>query len=302
MPSDARAPVTVLGLGPMGQALAGALLAAGHPTTVWNRTAAKADAVVARGARRAGTAAQAVAAGELVIVCVIDDAAVRAIVEPVAAELAGRTLVNLTADTPERARRTAAWAAAHGVDYLDGAIRTPAATIGGPHASVLYSGPEELYRAHEATLGSLGGAASYLGTDPGRAAAHEVALLDLFWTAMSGVVHAFALASAEGIAGRDLAPYAQGISALLPPIIDAVAGAVDAGEHPGDDSTIESAAAGMAHVVDAARSHGLDVGVLDAARAVAGRAIDAGRGAEGVSALAETVGGGDRDGLVEAAR
>ncbi|WP_202919555.1 NAD(P)-binding domain-containing protein [Streptomyces adustus] len=32
-------PVTVLGPGPMGRALAAALLAARHPVTVWNRTA-----------------------------------------------------------------------------------------------------------------------------------------------------------------------------------------------------------------------------------------------------------------------
>ena len=38
-----RTPVTVIGLGLMGQALAGAFLRAGHPTTVWNRSAAKAD-------------------------------------------------------------------------------------------------------------------------------------------------------------------------------------------------------------------------------------------------------------------
>lgn len=50
--------VSVLGLGPMGQALTGVLVAANHRTTVWNRTPAKADALRARGARwqrRSGT-------------------------------------------------------------------------------------------------------------------------------------------------------------------------------------------------------------------------------------------------------
>jgi len=42
--------VTVLGLGPMGQALTDALLDANYRTTVWNRTESKADAVRARGA------------------------------------------------------------------------------------------------------------------------------------------------------------------------------------------------------------------------------------------------------------
>ncbi|MFC7722700.1 NAD(P)-binding domain-containing protein [Nonomuraea recticatena] len=40
--TDHRTPVTVLGLGSMGTALAEAFIEAGHPTTVWNRTASKA--------------------------------------------------------------------------------------------------------------------------------------------------------------------------------------------------------------------------------------------------------------------
>jgi 3-hydroxyisobutyrate dehydrogenase-like beta-hydroxyacid dehydrogenase len=38
--------VTILGLGAMGSALAAALLDAGHTTTVWNRSAGKAGALV----------------------------------------------------------------------------------------------------------------------------------------------------------------------------------------------------------------------------------------------------------------
>ncbi|WP_188307091.1 NAD(P)-binding domain-containing protein, partial [Streptomyces sp. CBMA123] len=53
--------VAVLGLGPMGRALAGALLAAGHPVTVWNRTPGREGELLARGARAAGTVAAAVA-------------------------------------------------------------------------------------------------------------------------------------------------------------------------------------------------------------------------------------------------
>jgi len=286
---DGRSPVTVIGLGPMGQALAGAFLASGHPTTVWNRTAAKAEALVARGASLADTVADAVAASPLTIACVIDYDAVRALVEPAADALKGRTLVNLTADTPERARRMAAWAAEHGVDYLDGAIMTPTPTIGGPAAVVLYSGPEEIHRTHRRTLASLGGTSAYLGADPGRAAAHDIALLDLFWTSMSGLVHAFALASAENIAARDLAPLAKGIGALLPDIIDEFAEHVDNGEHPGDESTIVSAAASMEHIIHAARARGIDTGVMSAAQAVARQAIEAGRGGESFSLLAEVL-------------
>jgi 3-hydroxyisobutyrate dehydrogenase-like beta-hydroxyacid dehydrogenase len=278
-------PVTILGLGPMGQALAGAFLTGGHPTTVWNRTAGKADELAARGATVAASVAEAAAASPLVIVCVLDYDAVHAIVEPAADLLKGRTLVNLTADSPERARTTAAWAVDHGIDYLDGAIMTPTTTIGGPGAVVLYSGPRDPYDEHLAALGAIGGTATHLGTDPGRAASHDVALLDLFWTAMSGVVHAFALARAENIAATELAPYARGIGQLLPDFITALAQQIDNGVYPGDGSNITSAAAGMDHIIHAADSHGIDADVLRAGRAIAQRAIDAGHGNDGFARL-----------------
>lgn len=80
---------------------------------------------------------------------------------------------------------------------------TPTVTIDTPDAVLIYSGPADLYERHTATLAALGGAQHHLGTDPGRAAAFDVALLDLFWTAVSGLSHAFALAKAEGIDGGD---------------------------------------------------------------------------------------------------
>ena len=46
--------VTVIGLGPMGQAMTRTLLTAGHPVTVWNRTAGRADGVVADGSDARG--------------------------------------------------------------------------------------------------------------------------------------------------------------------------------------------------------------------------------------------------------
>ncbi|RSS80895.1 NAD(P)-dependent oxidoreductase, partial [Streptomyces sp. WAC02707] len=48
--------VTVLGLGPMGRALAGAFLAAGVRTTVWNRTPGREADLVERGAVLAASA------------------------------------------------------------------------------------------------------------------------------------------------------------------------------------------------------------------------------------------------------
>lgn len=53
-------PVTIIGLGPMGQAMARTLLTAGHDVTVWNRTPARAESLVGQGARLAATPAEAI--------------------------------------------------------------------------------------------------------------------------------------------------------------------------------------------------------------------------------------------------
>lgn len=282
-----RSSVTVIGMGPMGQSLAGAFLKNGHLTTVWNRTAAKAEALVAQGATLAQSVRDAIEASSLIVICVLDYHAVEAILGQQGEALKGRTLVNLTADSPDRARAMAAWASERGIDYLDGAIMTPTPTIGTSAAVVLYSGTESVYVAHQPTLSSIGGTASYLGEDHGRAAAFDVSLLDLFWTTMSGYTHALALARAENISPKEFAAYAQGIVAILPDIFVYMADDVAEGSYPGEKSNIASAATGIDHIIHAAGYNGIDASVLSAARGIAQQAIDAGYGNEGFSRLTD---------------
>ncbi|MEC0204959.1 NAD(P)-binding domain-containing protein [Paenibacillus lautus] len=279
--------VTVLGLGPMGQALAGAFIKNGHATTVWNRTAAKADLLTTQGAVLAPTVTDAVLASQLIIICVLNYDAVRSILSPATSELKGKTLINLTADSPERARDMADWATENGIDYMDGAIMTPITTIGQPSAVVLYSGQEDVYRSHRETLSSLGGTASFLGEDPGRAAAYDIALLDVFLTAMSGYVHALAIARAENIPAKDIAPYAHNIINIMPDIMTYIAQDVDQGVYPGEGSSLISNMASMEHIIHVAEQHGIDSSVLNAAKAIAQRAIHAGHGGDGFSRLVE---------------
>jgi 3-hydroxyisobutyrate dehydrogenase-like beta-hydroxyacid dehydrogenase len=287
MTQQQAATVTVLGLGPMGQALAGAFLAAGHPTTVWNRTADRAVALVERGARTAADVAQAIRASELVVVCLRNDEVVGEVLELAAGELHGRKLVNLTSSSPGQARERAIWAARQGAAYLAGAIMTPTPTIGLPSALVLYSGDEATYHTEQRTLGALGGTATYLGSDPGRAAGYDVALLDIFWMGVLGVTHGLALAHAEGIAGRDLAPYTAAIAGMLASMAAGFAAQVEAEEFPGDRSTLASAASALTHIRGTTRDHGLDTGLLDASRVVLQRALDAGFGDDGLGRLVQ---------------
>jgi 3-hydroxyisobutyrate dehydrogenase-like beta-hydroxyacid dehydrogenase len=286
---DQPSAVTVLGLGPMGRALAGAFLAAGHTVTVWNRTPGRDTELLDRGARGAATPQEAVAASPLTVVCVVNYDAADAVLRraEVTGALKGRTVVNLSADTPARARSAAGWAAEHGIRYLDGALMTPAPSIGTPDAVLLLSGPQDVHEEQRGVLAALGGTHTHLGEDPGRAAAYDLALLDVFWTAMSGYAHALAVARAEGISGRELAPFASGIAAILPPLFEEFAGDADDGTYSGRLNPITSGVSTMAHIVEAAEAHGIDASVMRATEGLARRVIGLGHGDSGFIRVTE---------------
>jgi 3-hydroxyisobutyrate dehydrogenase-like beta-hydroxyacid dehydrogenase len=65
MVSDAKSAVSVVGLGNMGTALATVLAERGHPRTVWNRTASRAESIIAVRAAAAGSTAEAIAASPI---------------------------------------------------------------------------------------------------------------------------------------------------------------------------------------------------------------------------------------------
>src|SRR5438874_8549365 len=67
---SAMSEISVIGLGAMGSALARTLLQADHHVTVWNRTAAKMDPLLALGAKGATDIVDAVATSPLILVCV----------------------------------------------------------------------------------------------------------------------------------------------------------------------------------------------------------------------------------------
>lgn len=190
---------TVIGLGPMGRALAVALIKAGCDVTVWNRTASKAAELVSLGAHWAPDPADAIGAAEVSLINVVDHDAVDAVVRAAGDAVSGRVLVGLSSDTPDRARGTAALVTGAGGHYLDGAIMTPTDVMGTAGAGVLYAGPRELFETQRGIFEILG-QATWLGEEHGRAAAYDMALLDVFWTATGGFMHALETARAQGIA------------------------------------------------------------------------------------------------------
>ncbi len=278
--------VTVIGLGPMGRAMVGAFLDAGHEVTVWNRTASRADELVARGARRAATVEEALAANELVVLSLTDYDAMYAVLEPATASLNGRILVNLSSDTPDRARAAAEWAAGHGARHLTGGVQSSPSTIGGPDVSTYYSGPKDVFEAHQGTLEVLTGT-DYKGEDPGLAALYYQLQMDMFWTGLVSWLHALAVADANGISAEELLPHASETFASMPQFLGFYTPRIDAGEHPGDVDRLAMGVASVAHVLHTTRDAGVDPALPAAMLGIFERGMAGGHAGDSVTSLVE---------------
>jgi 3-hydroxyisobutyrate dehydrogenase len=119
--------VAFLGLGVMGEPMAGHLAAAGHRVTVYNRTAAKAAQWVARhGGKSASTPAEAARRAELVFACVGNDDDLRSVTLGATGAFAGMKasaiFVDHTTAAAEVARELAAAAKAKGLSFIDAPV------------------------------------------------------------------------------------------------------------------------------------------------------------------------------------
>ncbi|SEG69670.1 3-hydroxyisobutyrate dehydrogenase [Thermomonospora echinospora] len=287
------APVTVIGLGAMGAAMAEAFLKDGRPTTVWNRTAAKADPLVDKGAQRASTPAEALAAGELVVISQLDYPAMYDTFAGAEAALDGKVLVNLSSGTPQELREAAGWAAGHGARLVTGGIMVPPPGIGTPDSYVFYSGPEPALDTHRKTLETLG-AVTYVGADPGLAMLYYQAMLMMFWSTLTSYFHAVALVGSAGATAEDLRPFAARLYGQLTGdgpmgFLPILTREIDAREYPGEQNSLHMQAVGAAHVVEAFRDAGLHTGMPGALRDLFAQADAAGHGAEGLTSVIEVI-------------
>jgi 3-hydroxyisobutyrate dehydrogenase-like beta-hydroxyacid dehydrogenase len=280
--------VTVIGLGPMGRAMSAALLRAGHDVTVWNRTPGRADGL---GAALAPTPGAAVAASDLTILSLTDYAAMYDILDGHTGVLSGRTLVNLSSDTPDASRDAAGWAASHGADFVTGGLMVPAPVIGQPGSYAFYSGHRSVFERYRPVL-SVIGETRYLGTDPGLAQLFYQAYLDIFLTSLSGILHATALVTAAGVSPDEFLPDALGMVTGIPAMVGdgaSLAAQLSEGEHPGDLSTARMMGATAEHILRTSEKAGVDLELPRAVRSHYERAIAAGHGGRNWTALYEVI-------------
>ncbi|SDM84545.1 NAD(P)-dependent oxidoreductase [Allokutzneria albata] len=280
--------VTLIGLGPMGQAMVRKLLANDHAVTVWNRTASRADALVAEGATRAADVGAALAANNVVILSLTDYQAMYDILGTATDALAGKVVVNLSSDTPARTREAATWLAGHGAELLTGGVMVPAELVGEEGAYVFYSGSRAIFDKYAPVLGVIG-RPDYVGEDIALAQLYYQAQLDIFLTSLSAYLHATALLNSAGVSAESFRPYAEDNFRSMGMYLGEAAKQIDTGKHPGDLASVVMMGATADHIVGASEDAGIDTGLPLAVKAHYDRAIEAGHGADSWTSLIERI-------------
>jgi len=150
--------IAVLGLGAMGRAISHRLLGAGHELSVWNRTPGRDDELVAAGARRAGSAADAVRNAEVVITMVTDPPALEGVLfGPDGAAPAipqSATLIDMSTVGPTEIASVAKRLAP--VPVLDAPVLGSVPSVETGKLVILAGGDREVYDRHTELLSILG--------------------------------------------------------------------------------------------------------------------------------------------------
>ena len=167
--------IAFLGIGLMGTGFVRRLLANGHPVNVWNRSAAKAQALQAQGAKAFSDAQAAVAGVDRVHLSLADDASVDAVLEPLAASLpAGAWIVDhTTTAASSTAQRVARWDA-RGRTFVHAPVFMGPANAAEGTGVMLVSGVQMRFDKLLPDLQTMTGQVVYMGAAPERAAAFKL--------------------------------------------------------------------------------------------------------------------------------
>ncbi len=279
--------VSVIGLGNMGSALAEAFAKIGHPTTVWNRSAAKTAPLIAMGAVHADSIEDAISASKLVITCITTyDATIQAM-EPAGVGLSGRTLITLNSGTPEGARKMAAWVTGHGARFLDGAVKNVPAAIGKPDTLLYYSGDKATFDEYETTLKVLGGDTVYLGGEPDLAKLYEFAVGGTLLPALIGFFQGAALVKGRGLQVSSLVPYSIKWLEMIGSVLPSFAEEIDAGDYTKPSSSVDIFHESIVYDLEVGEEANIDVTWRAPMHDLLRRAVATGHRDHSISSLVE---------------
>ncbi|MEM1049366.1 MAG: NAD(P)-dependent oxidoreductase [Pseudomonadota bacterium] len=191
-----------IGLGLMGHPMAARLLAAGHALTVWNRTIAKAEALIAKGAERAETPAALAATTDIVCLNLTDTRAAEAVLfgsDGVATASGAGLVVDFSTIPPEVTKTLAArLQEANGMLWIDAPVSggVPGAEAG--TLTIMAGGPSAAFDRIRPILNAVAGRVTHMG-DTGAGQATKLVNQIISGCTMAVVAEAVAYAERSGI-------------------------------------------------------------------------------------------------------
>lgn len=156
-----------IGLGLMGQPMSRRLLDAGHPLTVWSRSADKAKGLLAGGAVWGASPGAVAQASDVVITMVTDSAASEEVVCGRAGVLEGAhpglILIDMSSIAPEMSRSIADRARAKGVPMLDAPVTGAPRVATEGKLGIMVGGPRDTFEACRPIFEKLAAKIVYAG-------------------------------------------------------------------------------------------------------------------------------------------
>ena len=215
---DPRLTVGLIGLGNMGTAFAERLLDGGYDLLVYNRTAAKADPLAARGAAVADTAEELAERVDVVLTSLPNDEALESVAEEVVGAMRpDGVLVDLSTVSPGASARVAGLAEEASVAYLRAPVSGNPTVVRSGNLSFIVSGPREARDRIEPVLKTIGPTVHYVG-DAEQARIVKLALNLMIAGLAQLMSEALVLAEASDVSRQDLLET-MGSSAVGAPFV-----------------------------------------------------------------------------------
>jgi 3-hydroxyisobutyrate dehydrogenase-like beta-hydroxyacid dehydrogenase len=168
---SAQGPVGFIGLGAMGEHLAGAMLDAGYELAVLDARAEAMEPIVARGARGCASPAEVADIAAIVLASLPTPDIVRAVAcgeRGVREGSAVRTFVDLSTTGSVVAREIAATLAAAGIDAIDAPVSGGVAGARARTLAAMGSGPSAAFEEVRPMLETFARKVFYVGEEPGQ--------------------------------------------------------------------------------------------------------------------------------------
>ena len=196
------APIGFIGLGNMGQAMALNLIKAGYALSVYNRTASRAEPLVALGAESVSKPSEAAAAGNIVITMVTDDSALEDMVRSEGfMERLGRGGLHLSMSTvsPATSRKLADLHAEQGSHYVEAPVFGPPEAAAARKLWICTAGSKEAKERALPLLNAMGQGIFDFGEKIGSALIVKICGNFISFTAMEAMMEACKMAQKNGI-------------------------------------------------------------------------------------------------------